>query len=53
VDDQLDQDDDDDSDDYDGDGYLRADNGACRIRQAIANYLKHQELYILQLHFIN
>lgn len=34
-----DDDDDDDSDDDDGDGYLRADNAACRIRQAIADYL--------------
>jgi len=43
MDDQLDEDDDDDddddSDDDDGDGYLRADNAACRIRQAIADYL--------------
>lgn len=42
MDDQLDEDDDDeddDSDDDDGDGYLRADNAARRIRQAIADYL--------------
>lgn len=39
MDDQLDEDEDDDSDDDDGDGYLRADNAARRIRQAIADYL--------------
>ena len=44
MDDQLDEDDDDDDDDDsddddDGDGYLRADNAARRIRQAIADYL--------------
>lgn len=44
MDDQLDEDDDDDDDDDsddddDGDGYLRADNAARRIRQAIVDYL--------------
>ena len=42
--DQLDEDDDDNDDndsddDDDGYGYLRADNAARRIRQAIADYL--------------
>ena len=48
MDDQLDDDDDnnddddnddDDGDDDGGDGYLRPDNAAWRIRQAIADYL--------------
>ena len=41
MDDQLDEDDDDTDDDDDdgGDGYLRPDNAARRIRQAIADYL--------------
>ena len=39
LDDDDDDDDDDDSDDDGGDGYLRPDNAARRIRQAIADYL--------------
>ena len=39
LDEEDDNDDDDDSDDDGGDGYLRADNVARRIRQAIADYL--------------
>lgn len=50
MDDQLD---DDDSDDDGGDGYLRPDNAARRIRQAIADYLSTSASYILQLQFIN